>query len=74
MFLQKEDVGEYLRQHTNKNYLKGESILGKKNDGVPNIIRYLSEVEGFAPWTWWPHEDVGHTDEAKKENQFNIWL
>ncbi len=19
------------------------------------------------PWTWWPHEDVGHTDEAKKE-------
>ena len=19
------------------------------------------------PWTWWPHEDVGHTDESKKE-------
>jgi adenine-specific DNA-methyltransferase len=19
------------------------------------------------PWTWWPHEDVGHTDEASKE-------
>ena len=19
------------------------------------------------PWTWWPHEEVGHTDEAKKE-------
>jgi len=21
------------------------------------------------PWTWWPHEEVGHTDEAKKEIQ-----
>ena len=19
------------------------------------------------PWTWWPHEDVGHTDKSKKE-------
>ena len=27
----------------------------------------MDEVEGFAPWTWWPNEDVGHTDEAKKE-------
>jgi site-specific DNA-methyltransferase (adenine-specific)/adenine-specific DNA-methyltransferase len=21
----------------------------------------------MVPWTWWPHEDVGHTDESKKE-------
>lgn len=21
----------------------------------------------MVPWTWWPHEEVGHTDEAKKE-------
>ena len=28
---------------------------------------YLSEVEGLIPWTWWPHEEAGHTDEAKKE-------
>ncbi|MEZ5720216.1 MAG: site-specific DNA-methyltransferase, partial [Burkholderiaceae bacterium] len=27
----------------------------------------LSEVPGLAPWTWWPSEEVGHTDEAKKE-------
>jgi adenine-specific DNA-methyltransferase len=31
------------------------------------MIRYLSEVEGVVPWTWWPHEEVGHTDESKKE-------
>ena len=21
----------------------------------------------MGPWTWWPHDEVGHTDEAKKE-------
>ena len=40
---------------------------GKDGSAQPSVIRYLSEVEGFVPWTWWPHEDVGHTDEAKKE-------
>jgi adenine-specific DNA-methyltransferase len=23
----------------------------------------------LVPWTWWPHEEVGHTDEARKEIQ-----
>ncbi|MGE7416188.1 site-specific DNA-methyltransferase [Methylobacterium tarhaniae] len=41
--------------------------FGKDNNSQPNIIRYLSEVEGMVPWTWWNHEEVGHTDEAKKE-------
>lgn len=43
--------------------------FGKKGDSQPNIIRYLDEVEGLVPWTWWPHDEVGHTDEAKKEVQ-----
>jgi adenine-specific DNA-methyltransferase len=41
--------------------------FGKHGDSQPNVIRYLSEVEGMVPWTWWPSEEVGHTDEAKKE-------
>jgi adenine-specific DNA-methyltransferase len=41
--------------------------FGKDNGSQPNLIRFLDEVEGFVPWTWWPHEEVGHTDEAKKE-------
>ena len=41
--------------------------FGRNGDSQPNIIRYLSEVEGLVPWTWWPHDEVGHTDEAKKE-------
>jgi site-specific DNA-methyltransferase (adenine-specific)/adenine-specific DNA-methyltransferase len=48
---------------------KGRIYFGKDGNGVPRIIRYLSDVEGFVPWTWWPHEEVGHTDEARKEVQ-----
>ncbi len=46
---------------------QGRIYFGKDNNSQPNIIRYLSEVEGHVPWTWWPHDEVGHTDEAKKE-------
>ena len=45
----------------------GKIYFGKDNNSQPNVIRFLDEVEGFVPWTWWPHEEVGHTDEAKKE-------
>jgi len=48
----------------------GRIYFGKDNNSQPNIIRYLSEVEGNVPWTWWPHEEVGHTDEAKKEQHY----
>ena len=45
----------------------GRIWFGRDGNSQPNVIRYLSEVEGVVPWTWWPHEEVGHTDEAKKE-------
>lgn len=47
---------------------EGKIYFGKDGNSQPNIIRYLDEVPGLVPWTWWPHEDVGHTDEAKKES------
>lgn len=47
--------------------IEGKIYYGKNGDAQPNIIRYLSEVEGMTPWTWWPNEEVGHNDEAKKE-------
>lgn len=46
---------------------EGRIYFGKKGDSQPNTIRYLSEVDGVAPWTWWPSDEVGHTDESKKE-------
>jgi adenine-specific DNA-methyltransferase len=45
----------------------GRIYFGKDNNSQPNVIRFLDEVEGMVPWTWWPHDEVGHTDEAKKE-------
>jgi adenine-specific DNA-methyltransferase len=47
---------------------EGKVFFGKAGDSQPGLIRYLSEVEGLVPWTWWPHQDVGHTDESKKES------
>lgn len=46
---------------------EGRIYFGKDNNSQPNTIRYLSEVPGVAPWTWWPSNEVGHTDSAKKE-------
>lgn len=41
---------------------------GLNGDSVPQIKRFLSEVkQGVVPQTFWPYEDVGHTQEAKKE-------
>lgn len=45
----------------------GRIYWGRDGNAQPSVIRYLSEVEGLVPWTWWPHEEVGHTDESKKE-------
>ena len=45
----------------------GRIWFGKDGTGVPRVIRYLSEVKGLVPWSWMPHEDVGHTGEAKNE-------
>ncbi len=41
---------------------------GKDGNNVPAIKRFLSEVkQGRVPQTLWVYEDVGHTQEAKKE-------
>ena len=45
----------------------GKIYFGANDRAQPSVIRYLSEVEGVVPWTWWPHDEVGHTDEAAKE-------
>lgn len=47
----------------------GRLWWGKDGNGVPREVRYLSDVAGLVPWTWWPHDEVGHTDEARKEIQ-----
>jgi adenine-specific DNA-methyltransferase len=48
---------------------EGRIYFGKDGNSMPSRIQYLSDVDGLVPWTLWPHEEVGHTDEARKEIQ-----
>lgn len=41
--------------------------FGKNGDGVPRRKTFLSESEGVAAWSWWSNDEVGHSQEAKKE-------
>ena len=45
----------------------GRIWFGKDGNGVPRRKTFLSEQEGQVSWTWWPHNEVGHTQEAKQE-------
>ena len=41
---------------------------GADRSNMPRLKRFLSEVkQGIVPQTLWKHEEVGHTQEAKKE-------
>lgn len=57
----------YLEDRFKSFLAEGRIYFGKNGDSQPNLIRYLDEVEGLVPWTWWPHDEVGNTDNAKKE-------
>ena len=41
---------------------------GPSGDGLPSLKRFLTEMPGMVPWSWWPHIEVGHSQEAKKES------
>lgn len=48
---------------------KGLIYFGKDGNAMPSRMQFLEDIQGMTPWTWWPHEEVGHTDEARKEIQ-----
>jgi len=54
------------RRHVEENRL----WWGKDGKNTtPALKLFLSEVrDGMTPHNWWPHSEVGHTDEAKKES------
>jgi adenine-specific DNA-methyltransferase len=42
--------------------------FGKDGKGAPQLKRYLNEVkQGLTPQTIWSYDEVGHTQDAKKE-------
>lgn len=41
---------------------------GKDGNSIPQLKRFLTDVkQGVVPQTYWPYEEVGHTQDAKKE-------
>ena len=48
---------------------QGLMYYGKHGDNLPALKRYLAEMPGMVPWTWWPHTEAGHYQEAKRESQ-----
>ena len=43
-------------------------FFGQDGKGAPQLKRYLSEVQqGIVPTSYWSYEEVGHTDNARKE-------
>lgn len=47
---------------------EGRMYYGPDGDSLPAVKRFLSEVDGMVPWSWWPHHEVGHSQEGKKES------
>lgn len=48
---------------------EGRAYFGRDGDSLPIIKRYLNEVrDGVAPRTWWPAEDVGTNQSAKRDH------
>lgn len=48
---------------------EGRVHFGNKGDSMPVIKRYLTEVQqGVVPRTWWPAEEVGSNQDAKRDH------
>ncbi|MCX7005346.1 MAG: site-specific DNA-methyltransferase [bacterium] len=57
-----------LAEKTFLNLLTDNRIwFGKKGTSRPRLKKFLNETEGVTTWTWWPHTEVGHNQEATKE-------
>ncbi len=47
---------------------EGRVFFGKEGRGAPQLKRYLKEVQqGIVPTSYWSYQEVGHTDNARKE-------
>jgi len=51
-------------------FADGRIWFGADGNGVPRIKRFWNEnPPTLTPWTWWPHDEVGHTQESMREIQ-----
>lgn len=57
----------YTREKMDEEIAAGHIWFGADGNGVPRKKTYLKDMTGKNAWTWLPHADVGHTQEATKE-------
>ncbi|HVY97665.1 MAG TPA: site-specific DNA-methyltransferase [Solirubrobacterales bacterium] len=58
----------YTRERFEELVADGRIYFGPAGNNVPRIKRFLAETQGgLVPTTWWPGEEVGTTDSAKKQ-------
>lgn len=59
----------FSRETLEKARAENRVYFGANGDGMPIIKRYLTEVQGgVVPRTWWPADDAGHNQEAKRDH------
>ncbi|MCX6996584.1 MAG: site-specific DNA-methyltransferase [Kiritimatiellaeota bacterium] len=59
----------FSKRNFQQSQAEGRVWCGKKGDSMPVIKRYLSEVQaGIVPRTWWPADEVGSNQEAKRDH------
>lgn len=46
---------------------EGRFWFGPERNGIPRRKTYLAERNGKSAWTWWPNNEVGHTQEGTRE-------
>lgn len=58
------------RQEYDRMVTEGRIIFGADGSGAPATKLFLSDVQdGLVPRSWWPHSEVGHSQEGKRELQ-----
>ena len=58
----------FTKERMEEEIAAGRIWLGKDGTGVPRKKTYLKDSTGVVPWTLWMNKEVGHNQEAKKEN------
>jgi adenine-specific DNA-methyltransferase len=59
----------FSRETYDRAVAEGRVYYGVGGDSMPIIKRYLSEVQGgVVPRTWWPADEAGHNQEAKRDH------
>ena len=59
----------FSRENFEQARAEGRVWFGRRGDSMPVIKRYLSQVkDGVVPRSWWPADEVGHNQEAKRDH------